>query len=254
MNQLASKNIVITRPGQQSENLARLVRERGGNPILFPAIAILPLENRQALMRIFSRLDELDLAIFISANAVNHSLPHLPRGWPAKVRCAAVGAGTLRALNAFGIDDVIAPIGGEDSEHLLETTELQNLRGKHIVIFRGEGGREWLKDSLQERGAAVEYVEVYRRAIPDHDAAPLDELWAKDELHAITVTSGEGLRNLFAMLAPDAQQRLRQTPIFASHRRIAAAAREQGCTHVVATSSGDEGLIAGLVHWFGTRI
>ncbi|MGH8729462.1 MAG: uroporphyrinogen-III synthase, partial [Burkholderiales bacterium] len=148
MKALAGKNILITRPEGQSDNLARLVREQGGNPILFPAIEILPLENPTELARIFARLEDHHLAIFVSANAVTHSLPHLPRGWPKNVAVAAMGEGTAKALKAFGIDQVIVPKTGADSESLLESAELKRVRGKKVLIFRGQGGRELLKQIL----------------------------------------------------------------------------------------------------------
>jgi uroporphyrinogen-III synthase len=251
---LAGKNIVITRPAAQSEQLATLVRERGGNPILFPALEILPLDDLRPLSEILSRVRQFDVAIFVSSNAVNHSLPHLRGGWPEEVQIAAMGAGTKRSLHAFGIDQIIVPKGGADSEHLLEAPELQDMTAKRVVIFRGQGGRELLREILVERGARVEYAECYRRATPNTDPATLIELWAKDQLHSITVTSNEALRNLFAIFPPAMQRQLRETALFVPHPRIAAAARELGCVHVVTTGAGDEGLIAGLIAWFGTKI
>ena len=44
--------------------------------------------------------------------------------------------------------------------------ELADLRGKRVLIFRGDGGREQLGDTLRARGAHVDYVACYRRAAP----------------------------------------------------------------------------------------
>ena len=41
---MKSLNVLVTRPIHQSENLAKLIREQGGNPILFPVIEIKPLQ------------------------------------------------------------------------------------------------------------------------------------------------------------------------------------------------------------------
>jgi uroporphyrinogen-III synthase len=43
---------------------------------------------------------------------------------------------------------------------------------------------------------------------------------------------------------------LQQTPLFAPHERIAAAARTLGVQTVVLTGPGDEGLVAGLAAFF----
>ena len=119
-----------------------------------------------------------------------------------------------------------------------------------MVIFRGEGGRELLGETLAARGAAVEYAECYRRGRPHADAAPLLARCARRELDAFTVTSSEGLANLHEMLGEAGRRCLEDTPLFAPHERIAAAARALGVRTVVLTGPGDEGLIAGLAAFF----
>ncbi|NIQ15763.1 MAG: uroporphyrinogen-III synthase, partial [Candidatus Dadabacteria bacterium] len=63
---------------------------------------------------------------------------------------------------------------------LLKIEELQadSIINKKILIFRGQGGRELLADSLRERGAEVEYIEVYKRHCPQYDQSKLDEVWS----------------------------------------------------------------------------
>ena len=110
--------------------------------------------------------------------------------------------------------------------------------GKRVVIFRGEGGRELLGDTLRERGATVDYVACYRRARPKRDTQPLLRAWDNGEIDAVTVSSSEGVRNLFAMLGERGQRWLKRTPVFAPHARIAANARALGCERVTETAPG----------------
>lgn len=253
-NALRDKNIVITRPVAQSQHLASLVRARGGNPILFPALEIRPLDTQAQITKVLERIGEFDLAIFVSANAVTYSLPLLQHRWPRNAKVAAIGEATHRVLREHGFNEALAPATGADSEHLLELSELNAVAGKRVVIFRGRGGRELLKDTLTQRGALVEYVECYRREIPKLDAAPLVELWSKNQLHGIVVTSGEALRNFLNMLPEEARRRLGETALFVPHPRIAEAAKALGCAEVITTDAGDEGIVRGLVSWFGTKI
>lgn len=252
---LAGRGIVITRPAHQAQPLADLVRAAGGNPILFPVLEILDAEDLGPLNALIDRLDEFDLAIFISPNAVNKAMNLITarRVLPQRLKVAAIGRGGVKELRHFGVASVIAPAKKFDSEALLELPELTDVAGKQVVIFRGEGGRELLGDTLTARGARVEYAECYRRGKPNLDTAPLMKTWARNELHAITVTSSEGLRNLFDMIGKLGQTWLRKTPLFAPHPRIAATARELGLTAVIETGPDDEGLIAQLEQYFGGK-
>ena len=67
---LAGRCVVITRPAGESQRLAALVREAGGEPLLFPVIAIGDALDPQPLDAAIARLDEFDVAIFISPSAV----------------------------------------------------------------------------------------------------------------------------------------------------------------------------------------
>ena len=232
--------------------MAALIRAAGGEPVLFPVIEILDPEDVQPLFALIDRLDAFDLAIFVSANAVQKALDlvHARRVWPAGLRVATVGRGSERELHRHGFADVIAPRERFDSEALLDLPALQDVTGKRVVIFRGDGGRELLGDALAARGATVEYAECYRRRRPDADATPLLALLARHELDALSVTSSEGLANLYGMLGEAAWRWMRETPLFAPHERIAAAARVLGVQTVVLTGPGDEGLVAGLAAFF----
>jgi uroporphyrinogen-III synthase len=128
--------------------------------------------------------------------------------------------------------------------------ELKQVEGKHIVIFRGDGGRELLGKTLLERGAKLEYAECYRRVKPSADTDWLLKAGAAGEIGAVTITSSEGLRNLFDMVGEPAHAWLRQAPLFVSHERIAETARKLGCAHVILTSAGDNGLLEGLSGYF----
>lgn len=245
---LAGRRIVVTRPAGQNEPLAALIAAAGGTAIPFPAIAILDAEDPAPLAAAAARLDGYDLAVFVSANAVDRALAVIRarREWPAALSAATVGPASAAALRRHGVARVVVPSTGFDSEALLAEPALQAVGGQRVVIFRGDGGRELLGDTLQVRGASVEYVTCYRRARPDADAGALIALLARGEIDAVTVSSSEGARNLFEMVGEGGREGLRRTPLFAPHARIAAAARVLGCEQVVETAPADEGIAAAL--------
>lgn len=243
--------VLVTRPAHQAQHLAQLIHDAGGEAILFPALEILDTENTRPLNDIIARLDEFDVAIFISPNAVSKALNliHARRELPPQMAIAAIGRGSKKELEHCGVKHVIAPPQQFDSEGLLALPQFLDMSGKRVVIFRGEGGREMLGDALIARGARLEYAECYRRGKPNLDAAPLLRRWARGEINAVTVTSTESLHNLFDLLGKLGQQWLKKTPLFAPHERIAQKARKLGLEQVVVTGAGDEGLVTGLIEW-----
>jgi uroporphyrinogen-III synthase len=252
MKPLAGLGVVVTRPAHQAGVLVELIERAGGRPILFPALEIFDAEDMGPLSAVIDQLEQFDLAIFISPNAVNKAmnLIRARRDWPQGLRCAAVGKGSGKALTRLGIDNVLVPQGRFDSEGLLALPELREMAGRRVVIFRGEGGRELLGEELIRRGAHLTVVECYRRGKPvGTDAGTLLHQWARGEIDAITVTSGESMRNLFDLVGKLGQQWLKKTPVFAFHENIAAVARELGVEQVFVTAAGDEGLLSGLIEW-----
>jgi uroporphyrinogen-III synthase len=232
-----------------------MIHAAGGQAILFPVLEILDADDLKPFNSLIDRLEAFDLAIFISPNAVNKAMKLIAarRALPAELKIAAIGRGSVKALRRFGIPEVIAPANRFDSEALLALPSLQEVRGQRVVIFRGKGGRELLGDTLIARGARLEYAECYRRGKPNLDAAPLLTAWARNELHAIVVTSSDGLRNLFDMVGKPGQRLLRTTPLVVPHLRIAETARGLGLGNVVLTEAGDEGIVAGLCQYFGAE-
>ena len=251
---LAGKGIVVTRPSAQAAGLAGAIEREGGAALRFPALEIRDLEDLQPLFTVLERLESFDLAVFVSPNAVQKALDlvrvRCAAGWPRHLRVAAVGSGSRRELERRGIGKVIAPSANADSEALLALPQLEPLAGAKVVIFRGEGGRELLGDALAARGAMVEYAECYRRARPHTDCTALLTAWARGAVHAVTVSSAAGLANFFDMIGEAGRERLRRTPLFVPHQRVAAEAARRGAGAVQIAGPGDAEVVSALVAYF----
>jgi uroporphyrinogen-III synthase len=248
---LSGRGIVITRPREHALALAGLIRAAGGDPVLFPTLEIMPPDDSAAVAGVIARLSSFRLAVFVSPTAAARGCELVSASaWPAGLRVAAVGAGTAKTLERLGCRDVISPPGEADSEALAALPELQDLRDCAVVIFRGQGGREWLRTKLEARGARVEYAECYRRVRPAADAGGLLARWQRGGIEAVSITSAEGLENFIAMLGPTGKGYLCATPVFVPHPRIAAAARELGVRQVLVTGSGDDQTVAEMSAFF----
>lgn len=252
---LTGINILVTRPAHQCAFLADGIRAMGGNPILFPVLEIADVTDLTPLIDLINRLDEFDWAIFVSPNAVNKAMQLIrkQRALPSHLKIAVVGKGSADTLRQYDINEVLIPTGHFDSEALLKQERLQNMTGQRVVIFRGNGGRQLLGDTLMQRGAFLEYAECYQRKKPDVDTAPLLAAWSQGEIHAVIITSSEGLHNLFDIIGKLGQQLLKLTPIFTAHERIAQTARDLGLERIVKTPlTGDKGLLESLQVYFNS--
>jgi uroporphyrinogen-III synthase len=243
--------ILVTRPAAQARGLCDRITALGCEAIELPAIEIRAPADTGPLERLVDRLDTFDLAVFISVNAVQRGLNFIlaRRSWPATVQIAAVGLASNAALEQHGLRASLVPEHEYSSEGLLALPALADMHGKRVVILRGNGGRDTLFETLAARGAAVEYVEVYRRARPDVDPEAIGALLQPGHLTAITITSNETLQNLFDMAGAEGQPLLRNIPLVVASARQAALAAQLGFTQgaVIAGHASDEAMVAGVV-------
>ncbi len=245
---LAGLGVVITRPKSTADTLAAALAREGARPIVFPALAIEDPDPSPRLEEALGRLPECGLAIFISANAVERGLALARRraAWPGHTRVAAVGQATAQALRNSGFPDVISPRERQDSEALLALPELRAVKGENVIVFRGEGGREHLREVLEVRGARVDYVECYRRSRPRADPRPLLRSWAKGEVHAVSALSAETLENFLAMVGEEGAALAADCALVVPHAAIAAHPDARRFGRVLVAAPGAEGLVTAL--------
>jgi uroporphyrinogen-III synthase len=239
--------VVVTRPAAQAGRFLELARAAGAACIPYPTLQIerIALDD-ETRARLHGR--SWDWAIFTSSNAVESALEQCPS--PLASRLAAVGRATARSLEQHGIK-VDARPESANSEGLLELPEFAELAGRGVLLVKGSGGRELLRDALRARGADVLELEVYRRSVASPTAA------AAAQLHlalsgtgplVVAVTSAEVLQSLLDQVADDDGARLRSRTLLVPGPRVAAAAARLGWTGSVveAATAEDEAMFAAL--------
>lgn len=245
---LTGLGVVVTRPASAAEPVVTALERQGARVWRFPSLAIEAIEPSPELASRLARLAQFDIAVFVSANAVERGLAMARRfcAWPAGLEAAAVGEATAQALRAAGVDPVIAPRERHDSEGLLELARLQSVRGQKVIVFRGEGGREQIRETLLARGADVEYAECYRRVRPQIDAAPIRTALAKGEIHAVSALSGETLENFVALLGREDAARLAAVALVVPHAAVGAHPDAKRFARVINAGHGATGLCSAL--------
>lgn len=257
-SKLEGVKVMVTRPEPQAHGLRRLIENQGGTALDFPVIEIKPCTDRAAAIKILERIEQYDLGIFVSANAVDGCLNLLGKRTSAlkKLGLIAIGPATARALTPF-VSEPVTVNDGLDSETLLAMDALKPaaVSGKKIIILRGEGGRELLAATLRARGAEVDYAEVYRRACPSYECAFIRQLWAENTPDVVIISSKHGLQNLIALLDQEQRALLQTRQLLVVGARMSTFALQFGfqAPPLIAPSSSDGAICETLVEWTRTK-
>ena len=214
---LAGIGVLVTRPKHQANKLVDAVEALGGSTIRFPVIEIVPRETADILADTHA-LQDPDIAIFVSPNAVRHGL-----SYAGNAQIAVVGPATALAIEAAGRSVDIRPASGFDSEHLLAEPALEAVQGSNVRIIRGNEGRGLIAETLNSRGASVDYLSVYARRAPEYSVSELTELetqWRSGAIDVITVMSVESLSNLAELLPDWCREQLGQTRLVTPAARV----------------------------------
>jgi uroporphyrinogen-III synthase len=232
--------------------LCRLLELQGASTLRLPAIEIKAVGNRRETAARLGALEDFDVIVFTSANAVRFgaSLLDQKRG----LTLAAMGPATARALNQAGYRVAVQPPQAFDSESLLLHPKLERPAGSRILIIKGGNGRPFLEQELTRRGAQVMTADVYRRvpAAPNREVlAALLNRFVDGEVQVITSTSLEIADSLLGMAGPTLREQFEQAHWLVPGARVAAALRERGVSAplVQAESAEDQDLVTALIRW-----
>lgn len=193
---LAGKIVVVTRPAEQAESLARPLENLGADVLLAPTTRIVPVPLNDDIRAAIARLSEYQLVVFTSVNGVAEFLGRLhecgrsPEDLAGAI-IAAIGPRTAAALAAQGVKAGVVP---EEfvAEGLLAALESTGAgRGARVLIPRAREAREVLPDTLRERGATVDVLPVYDSEPVAELAVPLERIAVADY---ITFTASSTVR------------------------------------------------------------
>jgi uroporphyrinogen-III synthase len=254
--------VLVTRPEFQAMPLCRLLESYGATTLRLAVVEVKPLKDRRALTEQLGVLENFDVILFTSANAVRFGASLLDQ--KRDLTLAALGPATSRALNQAGYRVAIQPGESFDSEGLLSHPRLERVAGYRILIVKGTHGRDLLQQELTRRGATVICAEVYERVPAILSAAALEAVqdrFASGEMQVITATSleiGAALLKL-APLGPAQHERsphALRSEFDRAHwlvpgERVASGLRELGLKAPLlqADSAEDQDLTAALIRW-----
>ena len=276
---MSIKTIVITRPSGQAQQLiealnsslrsSEIPQENFPKIISLPLLTIVPKNDTRLAELIPNALKDADLAIFVSPNAIECVMRLLNRSWQdlseKPIPIGVMGGSSQQALHHHyvGMETSPTPIfipqhnDQWDSEGLW--SELLKLNwdwsSRKVIIFKGEGGRDWLADTLKAAGAAVEPISVYSRVPLDPDSPPWKAIHGLDFSQSLwLLTSSEAVRYLGQVAQDQFPQALNKACALCPHHKITDAAEVIGFGEVFTCEPGDAALIEATKVWLDSSV
>ncbi len=198
-------SVLLTRPALQADGIATMIERAGGQVVQLPLLeieAICKPHDIEKVKSLVLSLDQYDLAIFISTNAARMGMEWINRYWPQLpmgLQAFAVGPSTAQLLKEEAWPVYVSP-NGVTSEDLLALPELQDMQGKRVALFRGKGGRELIARTLRDRGARVDYIEVYERIVPEYEREQMLLQMQSKQVKCVVLTSMQSLLSFMHLL------------------------------------------------------
>lgn len=188
---LFGKNIVVTRSREQSSQMSEKIRELGGNPIEYPTIKIVPINEDQLDDRI-AKLKDYSHIIFTSVNGVEvffDGMKRLNKDARAfgNLHITAIGEGTRKALLDRGLAADFVPKKYVGEELVEGLTPLLSADAR-ILLPRSKNARIYVAQELSKI-CAVDEVQSYETVREDLETEDMAGLLKDGKIDMITFTS-----------------------------------------------------------------
>lgn len=248
MIDLTGLRVVNTRPAARADVLQQALVDVGATVLSLPLLATeaLPLsaEAKQWLID----LDRYRWVFVVSTTAAELGMQHLSQywpQWPIAVDWLAVGESTAQVLRQALLTPTVPT--EESSEGLLTLPVFQQLQtGDRLLVLRGEGGRNLVRDSLHNQGVRVDYVELYCRSLPPETPSLWLHILKQGVPDVVILTSGESLRHWLTIAGAVAKDII---PLVISPR-LAVLAQNAGLKAcIIANGTRPEAIIHALGTW-----
>lgn len=223
MNRPKKIALISTRPLKTNVQLSEELKNSEIKLLSFPLTEIHPLNNYQIFDGVIENIKTYQHIIFISTNAVHFFLERVKKlslQIPKNLIFSSIGPTTKLLLQKKLSVDVHSPIKTFDSEHLLKEKIYNNVEGQKILIIRGEGGRETLKNALEEKGATVNYGECYVRKYVDIDLNQLKNDLVNYHHQFFLFSSTNSAKHFIHQLSKVDSRWLQNIKIIVNHKKI----------------------------------
>jgi len=205
---------------RMAAEITRLIERHGGNPLVTPALREIPLDDNSAALKFGIKLttERVDLLILLTGVGTTALFDLLKTRFPWSSIAAALkqtalvarGPKPVAALKAFGLQPTLTvPEPNTWIEVVSTLDEYRPVKGLRVAVQEyGTSNPDFL-EALQQRGAEVFQVPIYRWALPEN-LEPLRQ--ALDEVIAgkvpvLLITNAAQVDHVMEVLGKDGKLR-----------------------------------------------
>ncbi|HUK41764.1 MAG TPA: uroporphyrinogen-III synthase [Candidatus Acidoferrales bacterium] len=234
---------VVSFESRRAKEMAELVRRYGGEAIVAPSIREVPLSENHAALELLpqleaGRFDFLILMTGVGARTLNEAL--LTR-YPQerilaaleKVRLVARGPKPVAVLKELGLQPAVTIPEPNTWREILAVLESgSDLYGKRIAIQEYGIPNPELISGLEERGATVAAIPIYRWALPEN-IEPLQQAIgaiSRGDADLALFTNGAQVDHLFQVAAREHAE----SPLREAFKKMAIGSVGPVCSQVLA--------------------
>lgn len=201
---LWGKRFIVTRSREQASGMTKSLETLGAEVLELPTIRIEKMDDYSLLDRAVSALSSYKWLVFTSVNGVDAfftRLKQLAKDIRAlgEIRICAIGPATKQAIEDRGLMVDFVP-QEYIAEAIVDGLKERLQEGDRILLPRAETAREVLVESLNEFGARVDVVPVYRTVTEDSEGEEAVKLINEGKVDWITFTSSSTVKNFMEII------------------------------------------------------
>lgn len=199
---LSGRRVVVTRTHSQASALAAKLAALGAEAIQLPLIRITKEISKETLDDVLAELGSYDWIVFTSANGVRYFFQEFFNVFDdiramGLLRIACVGEGSARGLGDLHLRvDCRPPEATAEAmaDALIATGGIENAR---ILAVTGNLNRDTLVRKLEEAGAIVDRLQVYKTEKTDLGSHPGAANFRERGADAILFASSSAVQSFF---------------------------------------------------------
>ncbi|EOQ62039.1 hypothetical protein F935_02819 [Acinetobacter calcoaceticus ANC 3811] len=162
---------INTRPDSRATELTEVLQNKGFQVESLPLLELVAKPFFEHLLQLYQQLVKAQAIVVVSPTAVDVGMQYLIQSGLKlddlkHIQWIAVGQATANRLHEYSVDAHIPDV--ETSEGMLNLPILHNMKqAGSIAFWRGEGGRQFMMETLQQQGIQILNFVLYHRQCPE---------------------------------------------------------------------------------------